>query len=81
MHQEIIAGMVRALKPTITDPKRTKAILDRFWRSKIALVWEVRDVHTAANEREVALTNKEAIKVLHELHLNHNKQFGLKWKT
>ena len=28
----------------------------------MALVWDVRDVHTAANEREFALTNKEAIK-------------------
>ena len=39
----------------------------------------MQDVQTAANEREVALTNREAIKVLQELHHYHNKQCGLKW--
>ena len=46
----------------------------------MALVWDVQDVHTAANEREVALTNQEAIKVLQEMHHYHNKQCGLQWK-
>jgi len=45
----------------------------------MALVWDVRDVHTAANEREVTLTNLEAIKVLQELHNYHSKQCGIKW--
>ena len=44
------------------------------------LVWDVQDIHTAANEREVALTNREAIKVLQELHHYHNKQTGIQWK-
>jgi hypothetical protein len=39
----------------------------------------VEDVHTAPNEREVALTNQEAIKVLQELHHYHNRQYGIKW--
>ena len=79
MHQEIIAAMVRALKPTLKDPKRAEQILERYWQGKIAIVWDLRDVHTAANEREVALTNQEAIKVLQELHHYHNKQCGIKW--
>ena len=79
MHQEIITAMVKALKPTLKDPKRAEEILERFWRDKIAIVWDLRDVHTAANEREVALTNQEAIKVLQELHHHHNKQYGLRW--
>jgi hypothetical protein len=33
-----------------------------------------------ANEREVALTNHEAINVLQELHRYHNKQCGIKWE-
>jgi hypothetical protein len=44
------------------------------------LVWDVQFVHTAANEREVALTNKQAIKVLRELHHYHNRQYGIKWE-
>lgn len=34
---------------------------------------------TAANEWEPALTNQEAIKVLQEMHLYYNKQYGLRW--
>ncbi|MCX6921893.1 MAG: hypothetical protein NT154_01550, partial [Verrucomicrobia bacterium] len=33
-----------------------------------------------ANEREVALTRQEAIKVLRELHHYHNRQYGIKWE-
>ena len=47
---------------------------------KIALVWEVADVFRAANERGVALTKSEAIKLLRELHTHHNRQAGLKWE-
>lgn len=80
MHDYIIDAMVRALKPTLKNPAKAKQILDRFWSDKMALVWDVQDVHTAANEREVALTNREAIKVLQEMHRYHNKQYGLQWK-
>ena len=80
MHDYIIEAMVKALKPTLKHPGKAKQILDRFWSDKMALVWDVQDVHTAANEREVALTNQEAIKVLQELHHYHNKQYGLQWK-
>ena len=45
----------------------------------MALVWNVQDVHTAANERDVALTKKEAITVLQELHHYFHKQCGIKW--
>src|SRR5664279_2077812 len=79
MHDYIIEAMVKALKPVLKNPAKAKQILDRFWSDKMALVWEVQDVHTAANEREVALTNQEAIKVLQELHHYHNKQYGLQW--
>jgi hypothetical protein len=80
MHDYIIEAMVEALKPTLKNPGKAKQILDRFWRDKMALVWDVQDVHTAANEREVALTNRRAIKVLLELYHYHNKQTGLQWK-
>ncbi len=80
MHDHIIQAMVKALRPVLKNPAKAKQILERFWTDKMALVWDVQDVHTAANEREVALTNKEAIKVLQELHHYHNKQTGLQWK-
>ena len=80
MHDHIIEAMVKSLKPALKDPIKAKQILERFWSDKMALVWSVQDVHTAANEREVALTNKEAIKVLQELHHYHNNQYGIKWE-
>jgi hypothetical protein len=80
MHHHIIEAMVNALKPVLKNPAKAKQILDRFWSDKMALVWDVQDVHTAANEQEVALTNQEAIKVLQELHHHHNKQYGIKWE-
>ena len=80
MDQFIIKAMVGALKPALKSPGRAQEILERFWRDKIALVWDVRDVQTAANEREVALTNQEATEVLRELHRSHDKQLGLRWE-
>jgi hypothetical protein len=80
MHHYIIEAMVEALKPVLKNPARAKQILERFWSDKMALVWDVRDVHTAANEKEVALTNAEAIKVLQELHHYHDKQCGIQWR-
>ena len=80
MHHYIIEAMVKALKPVLKNPAKAKQILERFWTDKMALVWDVQDVHTAANEREVALTNQEAIKVLQELHHYHDKQCGIKWE-
>ena len=64
--------MVKALRPTLKNPAKAQQLLERFWTDKMALVWDVQNVHTAANEREVALTNQEAIKVLQELHHYHN---------
>jgi hypothetical protein len=80
MHHYIIEAMVKALKSALRNPAKAKQILERFWSDKMALVWDVQDVHTAANEREVTLTNQEAIKVLRELHQYHNKQCGIKWE-
>ena len=70
--------MVKALRPTLKNPAKAQQLLERFWTDKMALVWDVQNVHTAANEREVALTNQEAIKVLQELHHYHNNQYGIK---
>ena len=80
MHHYIIEAMVEALKPALKHPERAKHILERFWSDKMALVWDVRDVHTAANQQGVALTNTEAIKVLQELHHYHDQQCGIQWR-
>ena len=61
------------------NSKKAKDILDRFWSDKMSLVWDLQDIHSAANEREVALTNQEAITVLQELHHHHDPQLGIRW--
>jgi hypothetical protein len=80
MHHFIIHSMVRALKPLLKDKNRAEKILERFWQDTMALVWDTEDVHRAANEIEIALTETEARELLQDLHEHHNKQYGLQWK-
>ena len=80
MHEHHIDDMVRRLKPVLKNTEKAKVILQRYWRTRMALVWETEDVHRAANELEVALTEKEAIQVLETLHRQHNAQYGIKWE-
>jgi len=80
MHSHHIAHMVRRLRPVLKDKRKAELILERYWSDKIALVWEIEDVFRAANECGVALTKREAIQVLQELHHSHNAQYGIKWE-
>ena len=80
MLEHHIDDMVRRLKPVLKGPVKAKAILQRYWKTRMALVWEIEDVHRAANEREVALTNDEALGVLQTLLNQHNAQYGIKWE-
>lgn len=79
MDTHTIEDMVRKLGPILKDKAKAERILKKYWRDKMALVWELEDVHRAANEREVALTNAEAVKILQTLLNQHNKQYGIKW--
>ena len=80
MHSHHIEQMLHLLKPVLKDRSKAEQIIHRYWRNKIAIVWEMEDVHRAANEREVALTEKEAMTVLETLHHQHNPQLGLRWE-
>ena len=80
MHDHFIDRMVRKLTPALKDPNRAQTILKQFWTSKMALVWEVEDVHRAANERKRVLTDKEAVQILKTLHQQHNPQLVIRWE-
>jgi len=80
MHNHHLVEMLNALRPVLKSRQRAEQILTRYWRNKIAIVWDTEDVHRAANEREVALTEREAVQVLQTLHNQHNAQCGLKWE-
>ena len=79
MHDHFIDQMVRKLKPVLKDPSQARKILNRFWTSKMALVWDIQDIHRAANERKRVLTDTEAVQILQILHQQHNKQLGIRW--
>lgn len=70
-----INGMVRALG----NPVRSRKCLERYWRTRMALVWTVDQVHMAANERKLVLTQAEAITVLKTLHDRATPFKGLDW--
>ena len=80
MDHFIIKSMLQALKPVLKNKARAEKIMERFWRDKMALVWDTEDIHWAANELEIALTETEARELRHELHEPHNPQYGLQWK-
>ena len=70
-----IDGMVRALG----NPVHARKSLERYWRTRMALVWTVDQVHKAANERKLVLTQAEAITVLKTLHEQATPFKGLDW--
>lgn len=80
MHAYIIEDMVKKLGPVLKDKAKALKILNRYWSNRMALVWDTADVHQAANELEVALTEGEARQVLQALHLQYNPQLGLRWE-
>ena len=79
MKAEQQKDLLKALRPVLRDRQKAERILQRFWSTRMALIWTVMDVHRAANERGLVLTAKEAESVLQELEHNHNKQYGIKW--
>ena len=74
-----IDGMIRKLKPVLTDHQRARKILEKYWSGKLALIWTVNDIHKAANERGIALSKEEAKDLLDDLSKHYNRQYGIRW--
>ena len=72
--------LLKVILQTLENPKQAEKIVQRYYRDKITIVWKTKDVHRAANELRLALTEKEAKTVLETLHLQHNPQLGLRWE-
>ena len=79
MHRNTIQEMLKALRSVLKDKAKAREQLEKFWSDKIAVVWTTQDVHRAANERELALTEEQARHVLQRLLDRHDAQYGLKW--
>ena len=74
--EELFAAIIQVIQ----SRRKAERIIQRYFRDKIIIVWKTEDVHKAANELEVALTESEAMTVLETLHLQHNPQLGLRWE-
>ena len=74
------ADLFKAIVEAIKSRRKAERIIQRYFSDKIIIVWKTEDVHRAANELEVALTEKEAMTILETLHRQHNPQYGLRWE-
>jgi hypothetical protein len=79
MYHHYITEMVEALSPVLKNPRRAELILKKYWHDKMAIVWNSEDVHQAANQAGITLTDEEAAHVLQDLHEHHNVEYGLRW--
>ena len=79
MKPEHIAGMLHCLKPILKDPVKGDQILTRYWRDKVAFVWTLQQIHRAANERSLAMTNAEAREILRKMSSEVDKLDGMSW--
>jgi hypothetical protein len=79
MHPHTIEEMLDVLGPVLKEVAKAKQRFEEFWSEKIAIIWTTEDVHRAANERDLALTENEARQVLRYMCDHHNAQYGLKW--
>jgi len=80
MSNDINEDLMRKLRSALKDNPRAINILKRYLSDKVLIVWRTEDVHRAANEMEVALTEREAMTVLETLQRQHNPQLGLRWE-
>jgi len=82
MENQHLKGMVRALRSVLKDSNKAQTILEHYWQDRRAIVWELKDVHQAANERNLVLTTKEAHKIFDDFIGSYNRyapELGVNW--
>ena len=77
--EDLITELLDKLCPALSSRRKARLLLDDYWANRIALIWSTQDVHRAANEKRLVLTEVEARELLRALHLHHNPQYGLRW--
>ena len=76
---QLITALLQQLRPALKSVAKAEQLLTDYWADKIALLWSTKDVHRAANESKTVLTEQQARTILHNLHQQHNPQYGLRW--
>lgn len=82
MHAQHLKEMVRALRSALKEPAKAQAILERYWQDRKAIIWEIKDVHRAANERGMVFTNNQARQILQKFMDSYSKydpELGINW--
>ena len=80
MRESTIEQMLDALRPVLRSRPKAKTRLQQYWSDMVALIWTTNHVHTAANEKELAMTEDEAKQVLKHLLDAYDSQEGVKWQ-
>lgn len=76
----LIAELLHQLRPALKSVAKAEQLLTEYWADKIALLWNTKDVHRAANEARTVLTEQQARTILRSLHDNYRAQYGLEWQ-
>ena len=82
MYDHMIEEMADAIaKELHLEPNTILPSLHRFWRDKIAHVWQVEDIYEAARRVGKAVTREDAIGLLQDVFHHHDSSFGITWDS
>jgi hypothetical protein len=78
----MVDGVLNKLKTAWIDKPLGEAVkeaLEEYWTNSIALVWTVSDVVDRAAGRGIAVTEEQALEILHVCHKRHDANQGINW--
>jgi hypothetical protein len=65
----------------LTDVDTIQKLLKEHWQNQIAIVWSTEDVIGRAKERDIELTEDQALGVLHSLERRFDANIGISWEV
>jgi hypothetical protein len=82
MYDYILEEMADAISKEIcVNNADVLNILGRYWKDKIAHVWQVEDVFESARRSGKPITREDAVEVLHEVFDHLDSDLGITWMT
>jgi hypothetical protein len=82
MNDHVIEEMAETIaKELCVDHNDVLPILHRYWRDKIAPVWQVDDLLETALNIGNPITRTDAVEVLKDLFEGHDAELGITWTT
>jgi hypothetical protein len=82
MYDYILEEMADAISKELrVDNADVLNILGRYWKDKIAHVWQVEDVFESARRAGKPITREDAVEVLQEVFDHLDSDLGITWMT